>query len=54
MRFFLQAPRTVASVAQWCSKDQTLREPEQCLRVPEVAVGKARATWSWVQVAAQP
>lgn len=54
MRFFLQAPRTVAPVAHWCSEDQTLREPEQCLRVPEVAVGKTRATRSWVQAAAQP
>lgn len=54
VRFFLQAPRTMASVAYWCSKDQTLQEPEQCLRVPEVAVGKTRATQSWVQAVAQP
>lgn len=40
-------------MAHWCSEDQTLREPEQRLRVPEVAVGKSRATLSRVQEAAQ-
>lgn len=53
LRLLIWTTRTVTSVAHWCSEDQTPREPEQHLRVPEVAVVKSRATLSWVQEAAQ-